>query len=310
MTLPPCRLSALEPAPTVTAATDSAPGTQATATAVYVAYRTPWIDLDHVPHDVDVVVVHNDDAWEGPRHHDGVVHHVSAPFNVGFGAGVNLALPVVTGDRTILVNPDTRLDAEHWAALVDAAPDEVITIPLVDARGSPTSAVNRYPDAMACVLMGYRVGRLLARGGQARRLAATLLFSRGREHNRSLQMTAGRWALSRHWASAAVLSVDSKRLQSIGGFSPDYFLYMEDVDLCRRLAERYPEMVVCMPATRPAVHAVGGSAQDSTSRRAVEIHRLRSTLRYCMATRPRGWKLGSLLLRARLAVLTAAIRRQ
>lgn len=39
------------------------------------------------------------------------------------------------------------------------------------------------------------------------------------------------------WASGAFLCVRSDKFESVGGFDQDYFMYFEDVDLCRRLKQ-------------------------------------------------------------------------
>src|SRR4051812_9413167 len=91
------------------------------ATAVYVAYAIDRLDVGWLPDDTPVVVVHNDDRLPEDAV-GGAVTHVRPGGNVGFGAGVNAALPYVATDRVVLLNPDTELRDVHWRALTDAGP--------------------------------------------------------------------------------------------------------------------------------------------------------------------------------------------
>jgi N-acetylglucosaminyl-diphospho-decaprenol L-rhamnosyltransferase len=252
---------------------------------VVVAYRTQSLDLGWVPADADVVVVHNDASLDPASvTHPGALH-VHTGENIGFGAAVNRALPLVHSTRVVLANPDAELQPTHWDALLDGDADEVVAVPLVDAAGVLTSVVNRYPTLLAAVLMGFRVGRWFPRGGTARRLGTALLGRGGRAHAQSLTSPAGTWSLQDHWFSAGVCSLDTARLRGVGGFDFGYFLYFEDVDLSARLALVYPDMRVRVPDVTPAVHAVGGSATAET-----EAHRLRSARTYARRQPGPAWR--------------------
>jgi GT2 family glycosyltransferase len=259
-------------------------------TLVFVAFRTDAIDTSWAG-DAEVVVVHNDDREVAVDRAD--ARHVHPGANVGFGGGVNRALPDVTTERVVLCNPDIELTSEHWAALTKAAgPDELVTVPLVDGDGRPTSVVSAYPSPLAHLLGGWRLGRYFPRGGRARRALAPLLGRWGRDHDRSLSQPVGAWPLTTHWVSGAVVSVDAARLRAVGGFDEGYFLYYEDVDLCRRLADAFPAMTVRVAGVDPGVHAVGASATGATARQ-----RKASAARYAAARPGPAWRIVAALLR-------------
>lgn len=269
------------------------------ATAIYVAYGVDRLDTEWIPPECPVIVVHNDarlsvDSVSHPR-----ARHLRTGGNVGFGAAINAALALVTTPRVVLCNPDTRLVPEHWQALAQGQPDEVVVVPHVTADGVPASVINRYPTPLTLALMAWRVGRLAPRGSRRRRLLSHLLGTWGRMHREGMDAGHGSWSLASHWATAAVLSVDTARLRDIGGFDPGYFLYFEDVDLCRRLARRHPAMRLVVPATEPAVHLVGGSASSTLEQRTAEHHRLASALRYCRSQSGWSWRLSEVFSRIR-----------
>ena len=257
------------------------------ATALYVTYNTPALDLGWLPDDVPVVIVHNDSSLDPASVKRPGVDHLHSPANVGFGAGVNLGLPLVQTDRLVVANPDAFFGREHWEALVAAGEDEVVTVPLVEPEGRPTIVASRYPGPVSLVLMGWRVGRLVPRGSRRRRAV-------------SPDPGPGSWPLASHWVSGAVLSVDVARFRAVGGFDADYFLYLEDVDLCGRLARCFPGMRARVADVHPAVHGVGGSVAGS--RQVVERHRLDSTRRWAAGRAGPAWRVAGAALGLRAAL--------
>jgi GT2 family glycosyltransferase len=278
------------------------------STLVTVAYRTTALDLSWVPDSVDVIVVHNDDslALEAVRHPN--VRHLHSEGNVGFGAAVNAALAVVTTARIVLCNPDAQATPEHWTALTDAGDDEVVVVPLLDGAGGRTSVVNAYPTPLSALLTGYRAGRLLPRGTSLRRLLSLALGRWGRTHTALTEAREGRWPLRTHWASGALVSLPTARVRDGGGFDPAYFLYMEDVDLCARMAQRHDGMSVRMAAVEPARHAVSASSGTGAQRAVVDHHYASSVRRYMRGRRGPGWRLAAVLMTPRLAFLGLRLR--
>jgi len=263
-------------------------------TVIYVAYGISALDTAWTQPDDAVVVVHNDDALDSRSVAHPRVRHLRPTRNIGFGAAVNLALESVKTPRLILCNPDTLLSPVHRVALASERPDYLITIPLNDERGEATWVVQPYPSRTAALAMGYRLGRHLKPTGGLRALGSLLTSSRRARPGALLGIGEGDWPLRTHWASAAVVSIDAQRLRDVGGFDPGYFLYMEDVDLCRRLAERFPEMRVRVSPCPAGTHAVGGSTGEAL-RNTVELHRLRSLRRYCASSPGFGWRVAGAL---------------
>lgn len=233
------------------------------ATVVYVAYGVETVDLDWLPKGTPVVIVHNDDRFDRGSVRAGVTH-VDSGGNVGFGAGVNAALPLVETPRVLLCNPDTLLTAAHFEVLAGAADDEIVTVPLVEESGIPNSVVNEYWGPLAFLATARRLGRFAPRGGVLRRLVSPLLGGWGRAHADSLRQTTGRWPLGERWASGAVLSIPTEAMRRVGGFDEAYFLYYEDTDLQQRLARTDPSLSLRLAEVEPGMHAVGASGEVST----------------------------------------------
>jgi GT2 family glycosyltransferase len=271
------------------------------ATLVVVAYRTERLDLSWLPDGAEVIVVHNDACLVPKRITGAVSLHLRSGRNEGFGAAVNRAARAATRRRLVLCNPDVRATAEHWRVLTAADPNTIVVVPLRDASGRSTSVVNRYPSRAGFLAGAWRLGRLASRGGRARKFLAPLLGSFGKAHSALTDVHQGSWPLTEYWASGALLSVDTARFRTVGGFDEDFFLYYEDVDLCRRLASRYPHMGIMLAPVSPAVHVVGASAKHERAR--VELHRLNSARHYVTRQRSLGWAMCGTALAPRSAWL-------
>lgn len=232
------------------------------ATAVFVAYRTPVLDCTWIPDTAPVVVVHNDDILDPRSIERPKVRHIKAPGNIGFGAAVNRAMAIVNTTRIVLCNPDTSLTRDHWYAL-DGQADEMVTVPLLDDLGRSTSVVAPYWTPLTLAGTTLRLGAHLAPMGSARR---RLLSKRSRWLGDQHRVGPGAsLPLDRYWVSGAVVSIDIERMRSVDGFDPRYFLYFEDTDLCRRLAQRYPDMRARVADVASGMHAVGSTSSGAVS---------------------------------------------
>jgi N-acetylglucosaminyl-diphospho-decaprenol L-rhamnosyltransferase len=268
-----------------------------------VLYRTDAVDLSWLPDDVPVVLVHNDDREVRvvDEAHGREVVRVEAGGNAGFGGGVNLALPHVRTARIVLVNPDASLQRHHWPLLAGATDDEVVTLSLRDASGGATSVANRYPTPMSLLATALRLGRLAPRGSRRRDLLSRLLGSWGRDHVDLTGSPDVRLPLSTHWGSGAVLSLPTGELAAVGGFDERYFLYLEDADLCARLARQRPDLTLVVHGVADAFHHVHGSASSAGS---TNLHLTRSALLWASQRPGSAW----LLARFGLAALFALRR--
>jgi N-acetylglucosaminyl-diphospho-decaprenol L-rhamnosyltransferase len=268
----------------------SEPGTP---TVVVVAYGLDHLDVSWVPAHARVVIVHNDDLLEPSSVTHPQVEHLSGQGNVGFGAGVNLAAQVIADGRMIVANPDAALGREHWEALTLGSADELVTIPLVSSDGAVADPLLRYPTPLGLLVGGLRLGRIAPLGSRRRRLVEAIIGS-GRTHR--TPVADRREPLLSHWVSGAVFSVDIGRFRSVGGFSSEYFLYYEDVDLCGRLAERHHDMVGLVRAVEPCRHDAGGAGGRTS---AGERHRLASARTYAAGRSGISWRAVGAALAAR-----------
>lgn len=178
----------------------------------------------------DVIVVDNgsdDGSVEMIEELFPAVRLLRAP-NDGYGAGANRAFAAVTAEIVLLLNSDTRLAGGVAGALadyLDAHPRAAVAGPrLLNPDGSLQPSCHHMPTPLQV---------LLYEGGLPRVLSFLRIRSRrylpGWSHDRPRRVP---------WVLGAAFAVRSQAVAEVGGFDPDFFLYWEEVDLCRRLADR------------------------------------------------------------------------
>lgn len=195
----------------------------------------------------DIVVVDNsdsDDCADVAREY-APVRLIRPTANVGFGAAANIGVAACSAD-TLVLNADTRLDSVAVAALraaLQRQPRAAVVGPrLVDAEGGVQPSCARFPTA----------GRLVMQ-----ETGLWKLFVRTPLRRRTVPFFDPSTATAVPWVLGAALAVRRDAFLAVGGFDPAFFMYFEEVDLCRRLAER-GRTTYFDPAA--VVHHVGGAS--------------------------------------------------
>jgi N-acetylglucosaminyl-diphospho-decaprenol L-rhamnosyltransferase len=147
--------------------------------------------------------------------------------NIGFGAAVNLAAKQARGQYLFILNPDTLLPSNCLASLLEFAnshPDSGLIAPILShTDGSYQISARKFPRR--CDLIFGR-GSPLFKLGLVREKDAGYYSSIG---ERPLQVPA---------VSATATIIRTELFRDLGGFDERFFMYLEDLDLCRRISER------------------------------------------------------------------------
>lgn len=184
------------------------------------------IEVDR-PDGATVIVVDNaspDGSVDVARSHPSQPVLLASPRNLGFAGGCNLALDASSADLLFFVNPDARLARGTTAKLI-ATIEADSAIAVVGPRIYDPGGVLRAASAGFEPSMRSILGHFLLLG----RIPGIRRFFQ------PLQLSAGSPAQAVDWVSGAALMVRSDAFRSVSGFDASMFMYMEDVDLCRRL---------------------------------------------------------------------------
>jgi N-acetylglucosaminyl-diphospho-decaprenol L-rhamnosyltransferase len=188
---------------------------------------------------------------------------VSLDRNIGFAAAANRGVAMGTAPTVLFLNPDAELDAGALRALqVGLAADSAlaaVTGSIRRADGSPYPSARRFPSLLTAAAHGL-LGLLVPGNRWSRRYLVTD---------------------DPDWIAGTAMLVSRAAFEAVGGFDERYFMYVEDVDLCRRWRDR--GFRVGVVAGAGVVHLIGGSTRSRPTRMVVEHHR--SLWRYACSTR-------------------------
>lgn len=217
----------------------------------------------------EIIVVDNastDDSVSYVRENYPDVRVIANDRNVGYGAAANEGIRSTSSPLVLLLNADTAVEPGCIAALEHAAqnaPRAAILAPaIVNGSGVAEISCFPFPGTLGWFLENEPVAAVARRIPRLRRRAVSF----------DPPATAHRIP----WALGCALLVRRSALDEVGGFDESFFMYYEEVDLSRRLADAGWE-VWFTPEAR--VRHVGG-ASTSQHRTAMLVRHFESTVRY------------------------------
>ena len=148
---------------------------------------------------------------------------VAASGNLGYAGGVNAALREVCGDYIYILNPDCLLTDGEVTSIIeqmDANPKWAMSGPRVtDEAGNVQPSCRRFPRPWTFFLVRTGLKRTPIGRNESNRY-----FMEDYRHDATLGVD---------WVSGGALLAKRSAVEAVGGMDERYFLYMEDVDLCR-----------------------------------------------------------------------------
>ena len=190
------------------------------------------------------------------------VHWTLNPKNVGFARANNQAAREARGRYLFFVNPDVVLSPGTPRCLADylgTHPRAAAVAPKVlDPDGSLQLSCRRFPGVWSGLFNRYSLLTRLFPNNPFSRDYLMLDFDHN--HTRSVD-----------WVSGCCLMVRADRFKQAGGFDENYFLFIEDVDLCRTFRNLGYE-VVYHPETL-VTHAISSSNHRLPPETIIRRHR-------------------------------------
>jgi N-acetylglucosaminyl-diphospho-decaprenol L-rhamnosyltransferase len=179
--------------------------------------------------------------------------------NVGFGNAVNVGANHASGQYVLLINPDTEPVGDVVGALVSYAQrnprNRVYTGRTLRADGTDDGmSAHALPSLWGYVCFATALSSVV-KGSRLTNPDALPGFDR----------TAGGEVPA---VSGCLLLVDRPLWTELGGFTPDYFMYSEDIDLSAR-ARALGARPVVVPDAK-LLH-VGGAASSSINKRVMVL---------------------------------------
>jgi len=202
---------------------------------------------DDFPDDWEIIVVDNE---SNPADFDLFAARfpwasfIANPDNSGFGHACNIGVARASGEQLLFMNPDVIATAEHIQKLMAIKAQHNIGIVApkqVSAAGKAQKVFDDFPSLL----------------NQSKTLKALLRFVFPSKYlNPRAHYSALTWC---DWVTGSVLLIDRADFDAVGGWSEDYWMYVEDVDLCRKAHDC--GMSVAYAPEVEVIHAHGGSSR-------------------------------------------------
>lgn len=209
------------------------------------------------PDDATIIVVDNaspDHSADVARRHPSRPEIVISASNLGFGGGCNLGVAATAADTIFLINPDARVLPGATMRLRQALADDprlgVVAPRIVDPAGEYRSTAGGAEPSLRSLVGHYL---LLGRLPWVRRFF------------RPLHLADAKAGTHVDWVSGGAMMLRRAACDAVGGFDERWFMYMEDVDLCRRI--RAAGWTVGYVPDAVVEHAIGGSQSKGQPRR-------------------------------------------
>jgi N-acetylglucosaminyl-diphospho-decaprenol L-rhamnosyltransferase len=186
---------------------------------------------------------------------------VSNSSNVGFAKANNQAAKIAQGKVLIFLNPDTILSDQAIDSMYkyycSHKETGVLGPKVVDPEGSLQYSCRRYPTLWTGLFNRYSI---LSRLFPENRFTSQYLMLDS-DHNEIRQVD---------WLSGCCLMVSKSTFENSHGFDENYFLFNEDVDLCRTIKQAGKEVIYFPEAT--IIHHVSTSNSKTTARVIIQRH--------------------------------------
>jgi GT2 family glycosyltransferase len=194
------------------------------------------------------------------------VRLIANPENVGFTRGNNQGLAASRGRYVLFLNPDTEVEPTALQRLVQHAEQHpavgIIGPQLHYADGSHQSSRRRFPTMSTFVLESTILQRWFPDAGTLQRY-----YVLDRPDDAVSQVD---------WVVGACMLVRRAVLDQVGGFDEGFFMYSEEMDLCRRAVDAGWQVVYLPEAV--VTHHEGKSSEQVMAAR--HINFFSSRVRY------------------------------
>ena len=218
---------------------------------------------------VKVVIVDNASSEGGLDAVEGLpVELIRLSRNGGFAHGCNAGWRAGDAPYVLFLNPDARIDEaslERLAAVLDQTPNASAVGPRIGrSDGMLDFSQRRFPRLRSTYAQALFLHRIFPRASWSDEV---IRDERAYERRGTPD-----------WLSGACILVRRPALEKLGGWDDGFFMYSEDIDLCRRIRD-IGDVIVFEPDAR-AVHEGGASAPRSSLLPILAESRLRYAVKH------------------------------
>ena len=173
--------------------------------------------------------------------------------NNGFSNGCNFGASIATGNHFLFLNPDTKLTLEALETLLQTAVSHPEIGILSCLQINENDVFYKQNNLFPALGRFFGISRSLFR-----KLNKAKLEKRFKNNNDLFYPD---------WVTGAVIFISRKWFNKIKGWNEDYWLYFEDVDLCKKIFDNEGKVAVTRKAT--IFHQHGGASRLNVKTKAL-----------------------------------------
>lgn len=222
---------------------------------------------------------------------------IPLPENRGFAYACNEGIRCGAAPYVLLLNPDTRLDPDALRAMVNALEAEprrgAVGPRIIREDGTLHFSIRRFPRASSSFAQAFFLHRFWPKA----RWVDELIRDPDRYQSPG----------HADWVSGACILLRRTAIEELGGLDAGFFLYREDVDLCRRLWDAGWE--VWFDPRAACIHEGGASQSGESLLGVLAASRIRYARKHGSATEAWIERIGVAVGAATHALVTGGPRR-
>jgi len=229
-------------------------------------------------YDFKVIVIDNnsdDGSVKMVRNNYPYVKLVVNSKNIGYTAAANQAIKQTDSDFLILLNSDTEVFEGSIDRIIEYLKNNtkvgVVGPKTIDSSGNAHLSCRRFPSFKEAA-MHVLVGIFWPRNPYTRRYKMMDF-----DHNKEVKID---------WVSGACMGLRREALDEVGLFDERYYMYVEDLDLCKRMWNAGWEVRYFPGAT--VVHYIGGSTKGTGVK--LFYQQQKSVFRYFLKNHGSSWR--------------------
>ena len=208
--------------------------------------------LEHIQNHYPVIVVDNNSTDGSPEKVNSLfpsVKVIRSPLNLGFSAGNNLGLREVKTKYVLFLNPDTEIidDAiEQLNGFLEAHPDyDAVGPQIIEGGKASIYSGRRHLNLWMSSCMAFSLSNLFKKSRWFNRFP---LADWDQKASRDVDCLYG-----------CAMLVRTSVVKEIGGFDETVPLYLDDMDLCRRITNRGAKIHCLISAKVKHIQNVSGN---------------------------------------------------
>lgn len=204
------------------------------------------IDQDSFSFEVIVVDNHsNDNNLEAFSKKFPTYKFVSNTGNYGFSSGNNFGAQQASGQFLLFLNPDTILKKGALLTMLQLAKENldygIVSCTKLNIEGNPEKDIRFFPKLATF----FGISRAIYQGLNNKTLVQK--FNKKKD------------VIFPDWVSGSVIFISKKWFDFVEGWNEDYWLYFEDVDLCKRITDAGGKIALTKNAS--IIHCHGGASR-------------------------------------------------